>query len=88
MYHLSSSSLRNLFTTGDPIWALSHEFEGPKSNTKPLEDEEAAAAAEERDSFEAGATESSGFELEFESELGPTVEFLSVVSGLVEHRVR
>jgi hypothetical protein len=94
MYHLSSSSLRNLFTTGDPISALSHEFAGPKPNTNPLEEEEEEEDGddnkeEESDSSEMGDV---GFRV-FEFELGSMVEFWSVslsvlVSGFVEQRVR
>lgn len=93
MYHLSSSSLRNLFTTGDPISALSHEFAGPKPNTNPLEEEEDAdednGDKEESDSSEMGDV---GFRV-FEFESGSMVEFWSVslsvlVSGFVEQRVR
>lgn len=37
IYHLSSLSPMNLFTTGDPISALSQDVLEPKSNTRPLD---------------------------------------------------
>lgn len=95
MYHLSSSSLRNLFTTGDPISALSHEFEGPKSNTNPLDKEECDDDPEyDDDDDEGGNTSSlaaSGSDALLETELGSSfgvlcVSLLALVSGFVEQQ--
>lgn len=91
MYHLSSSSPRNLFTTGDPTSALSHEFSKPKPNTNPLvlEEESEVDIGEESASFEKGVDGFVGSEFK----LGSTVEFCSFslsvvsVSGFMEHRV-
>lgn len=95
MYHLSSSSPRNLLTTGDPTFVLSHEPSNPKSKTNPLvlvEDENGDGIGENSEkieSFEERAEGSVGFEFKF----GSTVEFccfsLSVVSvsAFVEQRV-
>ena len=73
MYHLSSSSLRNLFTNGDPISALSQEFEGPKSSTNPLEEEECDGPKGGGDEEKAALDDESddcGAFWEFEIELG------------------
>lgn len=94
MYHLSSSSLRNLFTTGDPISALSQEFfEGPKSNTNPLDTEEGGGGGgdpEEHDDDDE-AEEASIDEPDSETELGSSfgllsVSLLALVSGFVEQQ--
>lgn len=37
MYHRSSLSPMNLFTTGDPISELSHEVLLPRSKTRPVD---------------------------------------------------
>ncbi|WVZ10142.1 hypothetical protein V8G54_014672 [Vigna mungo] len=93
MYHLSSSSLRNLFTTGDPISALSHAFEGPKSNTNPLEEEEcddSKGGEEENASLAAESDCETLWELEIELaslfDLLCCVSLSALVSGFVEQR--
>jgi hypothetical protein len=90
MYHLSSSSLKNLFTTGDPISLPSHEFEGPKSNTNPLDNDCDGKELEGSESFEEMVVDGywgSGFELDSGVEVW-SVSLFVLVSGFVEQRVR
>ncbi|POO03495.1 hypothetical protein TorRG33x02_007000 [Trema orientale] len=86
MYHLSSSSLRNLFTTGDPISSLSQEFPVPKSNTKPPDEDDEEGKGEESSSLELGFASfgASGFESMSKVEFWSSV----LVFGFVEQRAR
>ena len=64
----------NLFTTGEPISALSHESFNPKSKTKPLENDESP-------SFVGDAAACSGiveFEPDRRDKLSSVAFFLSV----------
>ena len=87
MYHLSSSSLRNLLTTGDPISAQSHEFEGPKSKIKPFFDEDDDCVDEEEESSLLVSVSDTIWH--FEAECGSMVGLLSVaLSALVSDFVQ
>lgn len=70
----------------DPISALSHEAEGPKSNTNPLDDEEEDCVEEELESASLASDSEPLWHLE--TELGSPFDLFSgslslLVSGFV-----